>query len=193
MARISDKARISNKASEDDKSQNGNKTRDNETRTHGAARRRMALATPKRLERSETRLRLRTGSRPGRGVLNLSRITKQDWRTLPLETLVERRILGLSLQQLELHSTNNIVHYVLNTEHNKDQLLTSNTLKCVLSKTPKFSPTPNIIKQTILARDCNLFGHSLIKTLNRFICKEYIDEAKINSKLTGIRPYNILT
>jgi hypothetical protein len=84
MARISDKARISNKASEDDKTQKGNKTRDNETRMQAAARRKMALATPKRLERSETRLRPRTGSLPGKGVLNPSKITKQDWLTLPL-------------------------------------------------------------------------------------------------------------
>jgi hypothetical protein len=59
----------------------------------------------------------------------------------------------------------------------------------VLSKTPKFRPTPNIIKPTIVARDCDLFGHRLIKTFNRFVCKEYIEQAKINSKLAGIRPW----
>ena len=49
--------------------------------------------------------------------------------TLPLDTLVERKFLGMSLQQLELRCTSNTVHYVLNQEHAKDALLTSNELR----------------------------------------------------------------
>ena len=68
--------------------------------------------------------------------------------TLPLETLVKRRVVGMSLEQLELRSTSNTVHYVLNQEHAKDPLLTSNDLKRVLSKNPNFLPTPNRIKSS---------------------------------------------
>jgi hypothetical protein len=46
--------------------------------------------------------------------------------TLPLYTLVKRKFLGMSLQQLELRRTSNIVYYVLNQEHTEDTLLTSN-------------------------------------------------------------------
>ena len=95
----------------------------------------------------------------------------------------------MSLQQLELRSTSNTVHSVLNLEHSKDQLLTSNTLKRVPSKTPKFRPTPNIIKPELVAKDCDLFGHRLIKTFNRFVSQDYIEQAKINSGLAGIRPW----
>ena len=109
--------------------------------------------------------------------------------TLPVETLVERRILGMSLEQLELRCTNNTVHYVLNLEHTMDPLLTSNDLKRVLSKTPKFRPTPNRIKSKTAASDCDLFGHRLIKTFNRFVCKDFIQQAKVNSKLAGIAPW----
>ena len=109
--------------------------------------------------------------------------------TLPLETLVERKILGMSLQQLELRCTSNTVHYVLNQEHAKDALLTSNELTRVLSKTPKFRPTPRIIKPTTVAGDCDILGHRLIKTFNRFVCKDFIERAKVNSKLAGIVPW----
>ena len=60
--------------------------------------------------------------------------------TLPLDTLVEHKFLGMSLQQLKLRCTSNTVHYVLNQEHTEDALLTSNELKRVLSKTPEFIP-----------------------------------------------------
>ena len=109
--------------------------------------------------------------------------------TLPVDTLVERKFLGMSLQQLELRCTSNTVHYVLNQEHARDALLTSNELKCVLSKTPKFRPTPNIIKPTTIAGDCDILGHRLIKTFNRFVCKDFIKRAKVNSQLAGIVPW----
>jgi hypothetical protein len=106
----------------------------------------------------------------------------QDWMTLPVETLVECRVVGMSLQQLELRCTSNTVHCVLNLEHARDPLLTSNDLKRVLSKTPKFRPTPNRIKPKTVASDCDLFGHRLIKTFNRFVYKDFIQQAKVNSK-----------
>ena len=89
------------------------------------------------------RKRKRSGSRPGKGLTQTSRIKDEEWTTLPVETLVERRLLGMSLKQLELRCTSNTVHYVLNKEHTEDQLLNSNELKKVLSKTPKFRPTPS--------------------------------------------------
>ncbi len=99
------------------------------------------------------------------------------------DTLVERKFLGITLQQLELRCTSNTVHYVLNQTHAKDMLLTSNELKRVLSKTPKFRPTPSIIKPTTVAGDCDILGHRLIKPFNRFVCKDFIERAKVNSKL----------
>jgi hypothetical protein len=94
-------------------------------------------------------------------------------RTLPLETLVERKFLGMSLQQLEFRCTSNTVHYALNEEHAEDTLLISNELKPVLSKTPKIRPTPNKIKPRTVAVDCDIFGHRLIKTF-KFVSKDFI-------------------
>ena len=108
--------------------------------------------------------------------------------TLPLDTLVERKFLGMSLQQLELRCTSNIVHYVLNQEQAGDTLLTSNELKRVLSKTPKFRPTPSTIRPSTVAGDCDILGHRLIKTFNRFVCKDFIEQAQVNSELAGIVP-----
>ena len=68
-------------------------------------------------------------------------------------------------------------------------LLTSYELKRVLSKTPKFRPTPNIIKAKTVASDCDLFGQRLIKTFNRFVCKDFIQRAQVNSDLAGIVPW----
>jgi hypothetical protein len=123
----------------------------------------------------------KSGSRPGKGILNYARITIRDWMTLPVDTLVVRKFLGISLQRLELRCTSNTVHYVLNQEHARDSLLTSNELKRVLSKTLKFCPTPNMIKSTTIAGDCDVLGHHLIKTFNRFVCKDFIKRAKVNS------------
>ena len=109
--------------------------------------------------------------------------------TLPVDTLVERKFLGMSLQQLELRCTKNTVHYVLNQEHEEGSLLTTQELKRILSKTPKFRPTPNIIKAKTVANDCDLFGHRLIKTFNRFVCKDFIQRAQVNSDLAGIVPW----
>ena len=108
-----------------------------------------------------------------------------------METLVERKLLGMSLQQLELRCTSNTVHYVLNEEDSKDPLLISNELKKVLSKTPKFRPTPNVVKSSTIAKECDLFGYRLIKTFTRFVCKEFIEQAKYSSKLAGIIPWKL--
>ena len=71
----------------------------------------------------------------------------------------------------------------------EDQLINSNELKRVLSKTPKFRPTPSLIKPKTVAQDCDLFGHRIIKTFNRFVCSDFIEQAKFNSKLAGIAPW----
>ena len=103
-----------------------------------------------------------------------------------METLVERRLLDTSLTQLELRCSNNTVHYVLNNEDLKDPLLNSNELKRLLSKTPKFIPTPNRIKPKNVEKDCDLFGYRLIKTFNRFVCKDYISKANANARSAGV-------
>ena len=103
-----------------------------------------------------------------------------------MQALVERRLLSMSLSQLERQCTNNTVHYVLNQEDSKDQLLTSNELRRLLSKTPKFLPTPKRLAPSSIASDCDVFGYRLIKTFNRFVCKEFIQQAKVNSDAAGI-------
>ena len=52
--------------------------------------------------------------------------------------LVERRLLNMSLTQLELWCTNGTVNYVLNENDSMDPLLTSNEVQQLLCKTPKF-------------------------------------------------------
>jgi hypothetical protein len=59
----------------------------------------------------------------------------------------------------------------------------------VLSKTPKFRPTPHIVKPKTVASDCDVLGFRIIKTFNRFVCKDFIERAKVNSKLAGIVPW----
>ena len=103
-----------------------------------------------------------------------------------METLVERRLLDMSLTQLELRCTNNTVHYVLNETDAKDPLLTSNEVQQLLSKTPKFLPTPSRIQPKNVAKDCDLFGYRLIKTFNRFVCSDYIGKARANAEPAGI-------
>jgi hypothetical protein len=103
-----------------------------------------------------------------------------------METLVERRLLDMSLTQLELRCVNNTVHYVLNKEDSKDPLLTSNEVRQLLSKTPKFLPTPKYLQPKNVMKDCDLFGFRLIKTFNRFVCKDYISKAHANAKSAGI-------
>ena len=63
-----------------------------------------------------------------------------------METLVERRLFDMSLNQVELWCTNNTVHYVLNESDAKDPLLTSNEVQQLLSKTPKFLPSTSRIQ-----------------------------------------------
>ena len=128
----------------------------------------------------------RKSSRSGRGVTATSRITYNEWMTLPVETLVERRLLSMSLRQLELRCTNNTVHYVLNNEHSKDMLLNSNDLRRILGKTPKFLPTPRILKPANVAADCDIFNTRLIKTFKRFLCQDFINQAKASSATAGI-------
>jgi hypothetical protein len=57
--------------------------------------------------------------------------------TLPLETLVVRKFLGMSLQQLQLRCTSNTVHYVLNEAHAQDTLLISAEDTLLISSEPK--------------------------------------------------------
>ena len=147
-------------------------TRRPPTETRPGTDRRQRSATARRKEAAKRRAtapaleserpRWRSGSRPRKGILNNARITRRNWMTLPLETLVERKFLGMSLQQLELRCTSNTVHYVLNEEHAEDTLLISNELKRVLSKTPTFRPTPNKIKPKTVAGDYDIFCHRLI-------------------------------
>ena len=92
----------------------------------------------------------------------------------------------MPLTQLELRCVNSTVHYVLNQEDLKDPLLTSNEVRQLLSKTPKFLPTPKCIQPNNVMKDCDLFGYRLIKTFNRFICKDYISKAHANAKAAGI-------
>jgi len=106
--------------------------------------------------------------------------------TLPVEKLVERRLLNMSLKQLELRCTNNTVHYVLNKEHSKDALLNSNELRQILGKTPKFLPTPCIVRPADVARDCDRFNARLIKTFKRFVHQDFISQARASSALAGI-------
>lgn len=56
----------------------------------------------------------------------------------------------------------------------------------LLSKTPKFLPTPRPIMSSAVSQDCDLFGYRLIKTFNRFACKDYIDKARANAESVGI-------
>ena len=99
---------------------------------------------------------------------------------------MERRLLDMSLTQLELKCVNSTVHYVLNKEDSKDSLLTSNEVRQLLSKTPKFLPTPKCLHPKNVAKDCDLFGYRLIKTFNRFVCKDYISKAHANAKSAGV-------
>ena len=68
----------------------------------------------------QKRKRPRSGPRPGQGVNNASRTTYNEWKTLPVGTLVRRRLLSMTLKQLEIRCTSNTVHFVLNEEHYKD-------------------------------------------------------------------------
>ena len=111
-------------------------------------------------------------------------ITCEEWLKLPMETSIELRLLSLSLAQLESRCINNAVHFVLNEKDSKHPLLTSNKLRQLLSKTPKFLPTPKSLKP--IAEDCDIFGYRLIKTSNRFVCWDFIQQAKVNSDAAGI-------
>ena len=78
-------------------------------------------------------------------------------KTLPVETLVRRRLLSMTLKQLELRCTSNTVHFVLNEEHSKDALLNSNEVVQLLRRTPRFIPTPKRVDAADIARDCDIF------------------------------------
>ena len=129
----------------------------------------------------QKRKRPRSGSRPGQGVNNASRITYDEWKTLPVETLVRRRLLSMTLKQLELRCTSNTVHFVLDVEHSKDALLNSNEVRRLLGRTPRFIPTPKRVDAADIARDCDIVGYRLIKAFNRFACRKYIQHAKNHS------------
>ena len=92
----------------------------------------------------------------------------------------------MSLAQHDRQCINNMVHYVVNEKDSKDQLLTSNKLRQLLSKTPKFLPTPKSLKPKTIAEDCDIFGYRLIKTFNCFVCRDFIQQTKINLDAAGI-------
>ena len=123
----------------------------------------------------------RSGSRPGQGVNNASRVTHGEQKTLPVETLVRSRLLSMTLKQLELRCTSNTVHFVLNEENSKDALLNSNEVWQLLGRTPRFIPTLKRVDVADIARDCDIFGYRLIKAFNRFACRKYIQHAKNHS------------
>ena len=113
----------------------------------------------------------------GRGTIQR---THQQHNNTILETQ------ATDMTQLELKCLNSTVHYVLNKEDSKDSLLTSNEVRQLLSKTPKFLPTPKCLHPKNVAKDCNLFGYRLIKTFNRFVCKDYISKAHANARAAGV-------
>jgi hypothetical protein len=76
---------------------------------------------------------------------------------------VERRLLDMSLTQVELCFTNNTVHCVLNESDAKDPLLTSNEVQQLLSKTSRFLPTASRIQPS-----------------------DYIGKARANAESAGI-------
>ncbi len=49
----------------------------------------------------------------------------------------------------------------------------------MLSKTPKFRPTPNNIKSSTVAIDCDVRGHCLIKTFNVLCARTLSSELKL--------------
>ena len=55
----------------------------------------------------QKRKRPRSGSRPGQGANNAPRITNDEWKALPVEIDVSRRLLSVTLQQVELKCTSN--------------------------------------------------------------------------------------
>ena len=130
----------------------------------------------------------RSGSRPGQGVNNASRVTHGEQKTLPVETLVRSRLLSMTLKQLELRCSSNTVHFVLNEENSKDALLNSNEVWQLLGRTPRFIPTLKRVDVADIARDCDIFGYRLIKAFNRFACRKYIQHAKNQSIEAGILP-----
>jgi len=103
-----------------------------------------------------------------------------------MKDLVTRTILGRTLGQLEFGRIHNNVHYVLNKEHASDPFLTSLDVRRILSNTPKFIPTPKRKSPKDLERDCDLFGFRLIKTFNRYVYRNYIQNAKLTSEAAGI-------
>ena len=117
------------------------------------------------------------------------RITCEEWAELPIEKLVQRTILNMTVRQLELRQLNNTVHYVLNQEHRSDPLLTSNDVARLLGKTPKFIPTPKKLTAKVIEKDCDLYGYRLIKTFKRFASRHFIKKAKETSLAAGIFPW----
>ena len=58
-------------------------------------------------------------------------------KTLPVQMLVRRRLLSMTLKQLKLRCTSNTVHFVLNEEHSKDALLNSYEVRQLLGRAPR--------------------------------------------------------
>ena len=117
------------------------------------------------------------------------RITTEEWIKLPVERLVAKTLLSKSRKELELRNSNNSVHFVLNQDHEADPLLTSNEVRGLLGKTPRFIPTPKGIDPKDIARNCDIFGFRLIKTFNRSIYADSIAMANKDSLQSGIKTW----
>lgn len=87
-------------------------------------------------------------------------------------------LMRMTPKQYQLRCYSNKVHYVLNKEHQKDPLLTSNDVRRLLSKTPRFIPAPRKISGTAVADDCYKFGYRLVKAFDRFVRKDNIRVAR---------------
>jgi hypothetical protein len=92
----------------------------------------------------------------------------------------------MTQKQYEIRYYSNNVHYVLNKEHQKDPLLTSNDVRRLLSKTPHFIPTPRKISRATVADDCYKFGYCLVKAFDRYVRKDNILKAKDTAAKFGL-------
>ena len=94
---------------------------------------------------------------------------------------MRRRLLSMTLKQLELRCTSNTVHFVFNEEHSKDALLNSNEVRQLLGRTPRF--IPRILQEIVTS---SAIGSSTGKAFNRFASRKYIQHAKNQSIEAGI-------
>ena len=98
--------------------------------------------------------------------LRALKLSADEMGTLPVERLVARMLMRMTQKQYQLRCYSDKVHYVLNKEHQKEPLLTSNDVRRLLSKTPRFIHAPRKISRTAVADDCYKFGYSLVKAFD---------------------------